>query len=134
MVLILVFAWVAAGIRVEPNLRLPLIAGFCALGVVAAAHFGAYLVTPHPLAWQLDTSANRLVLQLMPSFVFLSMALVRGEFLESRSTQEEPKETDTTGGAVLVSALPLPDCAPVDPEPGGSHRQITGKRRRRRKA
>jgi hypothetical protein len=133
LILILAFALVAAGIRVEPNLRLPLITGFCALGVVAATHIGAYVVTPNALAWHLDTSVNRLALQLMPSIVFLSMALVRREFLELRSTKEEPKETDTIGGAALVSALP--DCARVDPEPGGSHRQITGKRgRRRRKA
>jgi hypothetical protein len=122
LILILVFALVAAGIRVEPNLRLPLITGFCALGVVAATHVGAYLVTPNALAWHLDTSVNRLALQLMPSMVFLSMALVRRDFLELRSTKEEPGETGTNDGAVLVSALP--DSSPVGPEPGASQRQI----------
>jgi len=91
LVFILVFACALAGIRVERSLRLPLIAGVSAVCAVAAAHFAAYLITPNPLQWHLNTSVDRLALQLLPSVVFLSMALVRGEFLESRAEVQETK-------------------------------------------
>lgn len=81
LLLILIFAWVLAGIRIEPNLRLPLFAGFFGLASVTAAHFAAYLVTPNDLSWHLATSVDRLPLQLLPSFIFLSFGIAGPEFL-----------------------------------------------------
>lgn len=88
LLLIVMVTWVLAGVRVEPRLRLPLIASACGLASLAAAHFAAYLVTPEDLTWHLNTSVSRLVLQLMPSLVFVALLLVRSDFLQP---QENPK-------------------------------------------
>jgi hypothetical protein len=128
LMLIPVFLLLLAGIRVEANLRLPLTAGFCAVGVIAVAHFGTYLLSHNELVWHLDTSVNRLALQLLPSFVFLSSALVRADFLESPPEQEKPKETTVAGSAALAPDPP-PRASDV---PGTGLRANTVKGRRRK--
>jgi hypothetical protein len=148
LILILVFAAVVAGVEVEPKLRLPLIASSCAVTFVAATHFAVYLVTPNDLAWHLDTSVNRLVLQLLPSFVFLSLVSVRGHFLDDeplRSNTEtsgvagieigvpEERSRDASVGS-SVPAAGAPDFSEIDSERTETQSPVTGKRRRRKKS
>jgi len=97
LAIILLFVWIVAGIRVEANLRVPLIAGLGALIGAAAAHFAAYVVSPHPLAWHLGNSVDRVALQLMPAMVFLSFGLVRSDFLMGAPPAEPDRST--TGAA-----------------------------------
>lgn len=40
------------------------------LVIMLAAYFLAYILTPYPLAWHLETSLSRLLLQLWPSLLF----------------------------------------------------------------
>jgi hypothetical protein len=88
LVLAAVFIWVVAGIRIEQRLRLPLLAGWCALLSVAAGHVAAYLVSPYNLDWHIGTSVTRLALQLVPSFVFLALLPVRADFFETDAAGE----------------------------------------------
>jgi len=73
LLLCILFVWLIAGIRVEPALRLPLISGFTALAGIAVSHIAAFLASPYDLTWLLNTAAYRLVLEVMPSFVFLAL-------------------------------------------------------------
>jgi hypothetical protein len=73
-----------AGIKMERELRLPVIAGGFGLLTVAASHWFAYVVTQYPLQWHVETSVDRLVVQLTPSVVFLLLLLVRSDFLAPR--------------------------------------------------
>jgi hypothetical protein len=129
LMLIPAFLLLMAGIRVEQNLRLPLTAGFCAVSVVAANQFGAYLLTHNDLVGHLDLSVNRLTLQLLPSFVFLSMALGRADFLETPPRKEKPEET-AMGGNDAVTRNPRLRAEEVSTETVPS-RSVQGRRRKR---
>lgn len=47
------------------------------LTMMVAGYILIYVITPHPLAWQLATSLNRLILQLWPAFLFFFFQIVR---------------------------------------------------------
>jgi hypothetical protein len=104
LAIFLLFVWIVAGIRVEANLRLPLIAGLGALLSVAAGHFAAYLVSPHPLAWHLNSSVDRVALQLMPTLVFLSFGLVRSDFLTGKTKVARGAEESADDSAPAAAA------------------------------
>lgn len=44
------------------------------IGLVLAAYGAIYMITPLPLQWHLETSAQRLVMQVLPSLILLVMA------------------------------------------------------------
>src|SRR5262249_28282780 len=52
--------------------------GKAPLGIVLAGFYVVYLVTPMDLTWHLDSSLNRLMLQLWPSALLLAGLLCRG--------------------------------------------------------
>ena len=109
LAVLIIFVWLIAGIHVERDLRVPLIAGWCATAVICGSYFGAYLITPHSLTWHLNTSANRLALQLMPTFVFLALTLVRAEFLQP----EIPRSVSAV--PVSVPETPIHDVPVISP-------------------
>jgi hypothetical protein len=60
------------------RLRQPVVvASFAALLITFAGYCFMYAVTPYSLDWQLGTSLGRLLIQLVPSAIFLSMAVFR---------------------------------------------------------
>ena len=52
-------------------------AGSLALIFMAAGYYAAYLFSPYDLAWHLSTSAERLLLQIWPSALFLAILGLR---------------------------------------------------------
>jgi hypothetical protein len=46
--------------------------------LIVAGYYSVYLITPRDLQWHLQTSCDRLVIQLWPSMLFLLFATVRG--------------------------------------------------------
>jgi hypothetical protein len=60
-----------AGLRQDNRDRAILRAGALALVFTAVGYFTIYLVRPLDLAWLLETSSDRLLLQLWPGFVFV---------------------------------------------------------------
>jgi hypothetical protein len=71
--------WAATGALAIPG---------AALVLILAGEYGVYLLTPHDLAWHLQTSADRLLVQLWPTMV-MTLALAC-----SRSIR--PAEADST--------------------------------------
>ena len=73
-----------------------------ALVFIAGGYFATYVVHPNPLAWELDCSANRLLLQIWPGIVF-------SVFLAARAPQRElgDKQPEDVG----VSVASAEDCA-----------------------
>jgi hypothetical protein len=60
------------------RLRQPVVvASFAALLMTFAGYCFMYAVTPYSLDWQLGTSLGRLLIQLVPSAIFLSLAVFR---------------------------------------------------------
>ena len=53
----------------DPSLLVP---PSLTLVIMLAAYFLVYILTPYPLAWHLETSLSRLLLQLWPSMLFVS--------------------------------------------------------------
>ena len=58
------------------------------LVIILAAYFGTYILTPYPLAWHLETSLSRLLLQLWPSMLF-ALFLWLGTPAENRRHSDE---------------------------------------------
>jgi hypothetical protein len=62
----------------RPDLRAGLLA-LSTLVLTACGYYVIYVVTPNELSWHLDTSADRLAVQLWPSLVFTALLLTRDE-------------------------------------------------------
>jgi len=75
--ILIVYAAVAGLRRRENRDRAILRTGVLALAFTTAGYFAIYLLRPLDLAWLLDTSADRLLLQLWPSIVFVIFLAVR---------------------------------------------------------
>ncbi len=88
--LILIFM-LMVGVSIKRNERNAIIAIGVRILIISWIYFGIYLFTPYPLEWHLDTSLNRLITQLLPSFILLV-------FLSARSI-EEHEEYFLTGKA-----------------------------------
>jgi len=54
-----------------------MIASFAVWLAVFIGYVVAYIVTPQELAWHLGTSLGRLLVQLLPGLIFLSIAIMR---------------------------------------------------------
>jgi hypothetical protein len=74
---ILAFYSLLLGIEVEQRRRRSTIISMGTLGLTLAGYFGVYLTTRYDLAWHLQSSLQRVLLQLWPSAVFLFFLLVR---------------------------------------------------------
>jgi hypothetical protein len=55
----------------RPIHRAPLIGMLVLLGLTLAGYMGIYLITPHPLEWHLNYSADRLLFHLYPLLLFI---------------------------------------------------------------
>jgi hypothetical protein len=69
--------WLLAGRARSPDERRGLGCCVAALGLMFACDFFVYVVTPHDLPWHLKTSADRLLLQLLPSAMFVVFVSTR---------------------------------------------------------
>lgn len=64
---------------------------FAALAAIFGGYCAIYLTTPYDLDWQLGTSAGRLIMQLVPSAIFLVIATCRTAE-ETAIVTEEPQK------------------------------------------
>jgi hypothetical protein len=76
--ILLVFYLLLAGIRFEKKRKSAIKFCFVSLSLMLLGYAFVYLITPYDLQWHLDTSLNRLLLQLWPGFIFLYFMVVRG--------------------------------------------------------
>lgn len=58
-------------VATQPPRPVMAVAGALAIALVTAGYFFVYVVTPHDLAWHIETSLERLLLQLWPTFLLL---------------------------------------------------------------
>lgn len=65
------------GIKKEERDKMIIKTTFILLVLMLSGYFIIYIVTPHDLKWHLDTSLDRLFLQLWPTFVFWVFLVVR---------------------------------------------------------
>lgn len=63
--------------RLEEPYRLPTAIATLTLMLVFLSYCGVYLVTPYGLTWQIQSSFNRLILQVWPSFLLVFFVLLR---------------------------------------------------------
>ncbi len=75
--LLLVFYLLVAGVRANGRNRLTIVTSAIVLFSMLLGYSLIYVVTPIDIKFQLDTSLNRILLQLWPSFVFTYFLLVR---------------------------------------------------------
>ncbi len=77
------------GIRLDPRDRRGAATAAAALGMMLVGYFLVIIITPHGLTYQINTSLDRLWIQLWPSAVFLFFMLVRTpeETLQSTPSQ-----------------------------------------------
>ena len=62
-----------------------------ALAALSGGYFVSYLTSPYDLDWHLETSAGRLIIQLLPSAIFLTIATCRTTEETAIATEEPPK-------------------------------------------
>jgi glucan phosphoethanolaminetransferase (alkaline phosphatase superfamily) len=91
--------------QVEPRYQLPSLIATTALILVFLSYCGVLLITPYALAWQVQSSFDRLILQLWPSFLLVFFVLLRrvvdpapASVAKSPATRKSP----------LRSAKPVP--------------------------
>jgi hypothetical protein len=63
--------------QLEQRHRLPALIATTALVLVFLSYCGVYLITPYSLAWQVQSSFDRLILQVWPSFLFVFFVVLR---------------------------------------------------------
>jgi hypothetical protein len=66
---------------------------FAALAAISGAYCVMYLTTPYDLDWQLGTSAGRVIIQLLPGAIFLTVAACRTAE-ETAIPAEEPQKAE----------------------------------------
>ena len=71
-ILILALRW-----QIEERYKLPIAITAISLGLMLLTDVSVYLITPHDLAWHLETSMDRLIVQLWPSFLLLFFAVLQ---------------------------------------------------------
>jgi hypothetical protein len=70
------------GIRPDAKGRPGITTSALALGLTLAGYLVIFLITPHPLDWQLGTAGERLLLQLWPSALFVFFMVIRVPWTE----------------------------------------------------
>jgi hypothetical protein len=63
--------------QIEERYKLPLLIASVTLVLVLLSYCGVFLITPYVLAWQVQTSFDRLVLQVWPGFLLVFFVLLR---------------------------------------------------------
>ena len=63
--------------QVEERFRLPALIASTGLSLVLLSYCAVYLVTPYGLEWQVQSSFDRLILQIWPSFLLVFFVLLR---------------------------------------------------------
>jgi hypothetical protein len=90
------------GIRVDKAYKNSLTIGALVLLTMGIGYFFVYILTPYPLQWHLDTSVNRLFVQLWPSFLFLYFMVAR-----------TPEEALAAGSSSHVKSPDPAFCSPL---------------------
>ncbi len=85
------------GIPRERRTQPLMMASFAVWLAVFIGYVVAYVVTPQELAWHLGTSLGRLLVQLLPGLIFLSLALLR-TVEETAITIRRPEKAARAGG------------------------------------
>ncbi|HEY5984257.1 MAG TPA: glycosyltransferase family 39 protein [Anaerolineales bacterium] len=62
---------------IAQNVRAAYLAGLAMLGIQVVGYYAAYLVSPYDLAWHLSYSSTRIVAQVFPLILFLTLAASR---------------------------------------------------------
>jgi hypothetical protein len=75
--ILLAILGILLGWHLEEPYRLPALIATTGLALVFLSYCGVYLVTPYGLAWQVQSSFDRLILQVWPSFLLLFFVLLR---------------------------------------------------------
>jgi hypothetical protein len=79
------------------RVRQPLVLlSFAVLAAIFGGYCAIYLTTPYDLDWQLGTSAGRLIMQLVPSAIFLTIATCRTAEETAIATEEPQKAARVT--------------------------------------
>jgi hypothetical protein len=84
---------VLVGVSFSKEQRGGILALLLRVAIIAGVYFMIYLLTPNNLAWQLNTSLERLVSQVLPSALFLYFLLVSALRYQSRPEVPEQKTT-----------------------------------------
>jgi hypothetical protein len=84
---------VLVGVSFSKEQRGGILALLLRVAIIAGIYFMIYLLTPNNLAWQLNTSLERLVTQILPSALFLYFLLVSALHHQSRPEKLEQKTT-----------------------------------------
>jgi hypothetical protein len=84
---------VLVGVSFSKEQRGGILALLLRVAIIAGVYFMIYLLTPNNLAWQLNTSLERLVTQVLPSALFLYFLLVSALRYQSRPEVPEQKTT-----------------------------------------
>ena len=86
------------GIRIQDRNRKGVITSFSAICIMLVGYFFIYVTTPEDLAWHLNTSLNRLLLQIWPIFVFTYFLVIKGP---EEATQQGESATRTLTSSEL---------------------------------
>jgi 4-amino-4-deoxy-L-arabinose transferase-like glycosyltransferase len=69
-------------------------------------YFFAYIVSPYDLTWHLDSSLNRLLLQVWPLAIFAYFVIVRSPDRALRAYRDPPRAQNSGSPALLGAMLP----------------------------
>jgi hypothetical protein len=65
------------GLGSDKLIKKNVLMSFCVLGLMLTGYYMIFIISPYNLAWHLDTSLWRLLIQLWPSFLFAYFMIVR---------------------------------------------------------
>ena len=85
-------------LRYRPTEVLPALTVMSAVTLTALGYYGVLVITPFPLAWHLQTAADRLFIQLWPSFVFAVLMFIRADERDA-----QPHLSETTPSAAVFN-------------------------------
>lgn len=77
------------GLQASPLKRNGVVTSLLIIGLMLGGYFLIFLTTPYDLNWQLDHALNRLLLQLWPTVIFLTMLMVTPP---ARRTDQQPAQ------------------------------------------
>ena len=92
ILVLLVICLAALGVAVDPETRPTIYTLLGTLCIVFVGLFSIFIITPYDLAWHLDSTLHRLLLQVWPTFLFTFFLIVRPpEETLAAATQQNPK-------------------------------------------
>lgn len=84
VVLVLVLYWYLVRFQVEQRHRLAVATGATALGLMLAGDLAVYILFPADVTWQVNTSIDRILLQLWPAALFVFFLAAKNPELVAR--------------------------------------------------